>query len=33
VEGGKRGMDNALRAKPLDVREEYERKVEALQEA
>lgn len=33
VEEGKRGMENALRAKPLDVREEYERQVKALQEA
>lgn len=33
VEEGKRGMENALRAKPLDVREQYERQVKDLQEA
>jgi hypothetical protein len=33
VEDGKRGMENALRAKPEDVREQYERQLEELQEA
>ena len=33
VEEGKRGMENALRAKPLDVREQYERQLKDLQEA
>jgi transposase-like protein len=33
VEEGKRGMENALRAKPLEVREEYERRLKELQEA
>ena len=33
VEGGKRGMENALRAKPEDVREQYERQLMDLQEA
>ncbi|VVD62483.1 transposase [Pandoraea eparura] len=27
VEDGKRGMENALRANPLDVREQYERQL------
>jgi len=30
---GKRGMENALRAKPEDVREQYERQLKELQEA
>ncbi len=30
---GKRGMENALRAKPEDVREQYERQLKDLQEA
>ena len=30
---GKRGMENALRANPLDVREQYERQIKELQEA
>ena len=33
VEEGKRGMENALRIKPLEVREEYERQLKELQEA
>jgi len=33
VDEGKRGMENALRTKPLEVREEYERQLKALQEA
>jgi|SRR5690625_579993 len=33
VEDGKSGMENALRAKPHDVREQYERQVKDLQEA
>lgn len=33
VEDGKRGMENALRAKPEDVREQYERPLRDLQEA
>lgn len=33
VDGGKRGMENALRAKPEDVREQYARQLKNLQEA
>jgi transposase-like protein len=33
VEDGKRGMENALRAKPENVREQYERQLKDLQEA
>jgi transposase-like protein len=33
VEEGKRGMENALRAKPLDIKEHYERQLKELQEA
>lgn len=33
VDDGKRGMENALRANPLDVREQYERQIKDLQEA
>ena len=33
VEEGKRGMENALRTNPLEVREEYERRLKELQEA
>lgn len=33
VEQGKAGMENALRAKPEDVREQYERQLKNLQEA
>ncbi len=33
VEEGKRGLENALRTKPLDLREQYERQLKDLQEA
>ena len=33
VDEGKRGMENAMRTKPLEVREEYERQLKELQEA
>ena len=33
VEEGKRGMENAQRAKPLDIKEQYERQLKELQEA
>ncbi|ACM01318.1 hypothetical protein [Cereibacter sphaeroides] len=33
VEDAKRGMDNALRANPLDIREQYEKQLKDLQEA
>ena len=33
VDEGKRGMENALRSNPLDVRQLYERKLSDLQEA
>ena len=33
VEDGKRGMENALRANPLDGKEQYERQIKDLQEA
>jgi transposase-like protein len=33
VDEGRRGMENALRAKPLDVKEQYERQIKELQEA
>ena len=33
VEEGKRGMENALRTKPLEVKEQYERRLSELQEA
>lgn len=33
VEDGKSGMENALRAKPHDIREQYERQLKELQEA
>ena len=33
VDEGKRGMENALRAKPLEIREEYEWQLKELQEA
>ena len=33
VDQAKAGMENALRAKPEDVREQYERKLKDLQEA
>jgi len=33
VDEAKRGMENALRAKPLDIRDQYERQLKELQEA
>jgi transposase-like protein len=33
IEEGKRGMENALRARPEDVRDQYERQLKELQEA
>ena len=33
VDDAKRGMENALRAKPLDIREQYEKQLKELQEA
>jgi transposase-like protein len=33
IEEGKKGMENALRAKPLEMREQYERQLKELQEA
>src|SRR5690606_10742059 len=33
IDDAKRGMENALRAKPEDVREQYERQLKDLQEA
>ena len=33
MEEGKRGMENALRTKPLEVKEQYERQLRELQEA
>ena len=33
VDEAKRGMENALRAKPLEIKEQYERQVKELQEA
>ncbi len=33
VDDGKRGMENALRANPQDVREQYEKQLKDLQEA
>lgn len=33
VEEGKRGVENALRTNPLDVRQQYEKKLSDLQEA
>jgi hypothetical protein len=33
IEQGKAGIENALRAKPEDVREQYEREIKTLQEA
>ncbi|MEZ5660583.1 MAG: transposase [Burkholderiaceae bacterium] len=33
VEEGKRGMENALKANPSDIREQYERQLKDLQEA
>lgn len=33
VNEGRKGMENALRAKPLDLREQYERQLKELREA
>ena len=33
VDEAKRGMENALRAKPMDIREQYEKQLKDLQEA
>lgn len=33
VDDDKRGMENALRANPLDIKEQYERQLKDLQEA
>ncbi len=33
VDEGKRGMENALRAKPEDIREQYERQLQELKQA
>jgi ribose 1,5-bisphosphokinase PhnN len=33
INQGKEGMENALRAKPEDIREQYERQLKDLQEA
>ena len=33
VDEGKKGLENALRAKPLDIKEQYERQLKELQEA
>lgn len=33
IDDAKQGMENALRTNPLDVREQYERKLKDLQEA
>lgn len=33
VDDGKKGMENALRASPLDIRDQYERQLKELQEA
>ena len=33
VKEGKRGLENALRTRPLEIREEYERQLKELQEA
>jgi transposase-like protein len=33
VDEAKRGMENALRTKPLEVKEQYERQIKDLQEA
>jgi transposase-like protein len=33
VDEGKKGMENALRAKPLEIREQYEKQLKELQEA
>lgn len=33
VDEGRKGLENALRAKPLDIKEQYERQIRELQEA
>ena len=33
VDEAKRGMENALRTKPLEIKEQYERQIKDLQEA
>ena len=33
VEDGKKGMENALKANPLDIHSQYERQIKDLQEA
>ena len=33
VEEGKRGMENALKTRPLEIKEQYERQIKDLQEA
>lgn len=33
VDGAKRGLENSLRANPLDIREQYEKQLKDLQEA
>jgi len=33
VDEAKRGMENALRTKPLEIKEQYERQIKELQEA
>lgn len=33
IDDAKRGMENALRANPLDIKEQYERQLKDLQEA
>lgn len=33
IEEGKRGLENALRVNPLDVKEQYERQIKDLQQA
>jgi hypothetical protein len=33
MEGGRQGMENALKTNPRDVREQYERQLKEIQEA
>jgi len=33
IDEAKRGMENALRAKPMEIREQYEKQIKDLQEA
>ena len=33
MDEGKKGMENALRSKPLEIKEQYERQLRELQEA